>query len=221
VRSDRAARSFFPGRPNVSSKSRRTSAGTEVSIWIAPSHDPAKGVDMDKKALEARAYHELKEYLVVTLYLWVFLGAFVLYKTIILDQDNDFVEHGVALINALVLGKFMLLAKAFHPGRRAENAPLIYPTLLKAALFALILAVFKVIEDVIVGHFRGKSFNESIADLGGGNWRSILVLTVILFVVLIPLTAFGELGRVVGEEKLRSHFLRPRDPSKSFDQQFS
>jgi hypothetical protein len=29
--------------------------------------------------------------------------------------------------------------------------------------------------------------------------------------VLIPLTAFGELGRVVGEDKLRALFLRPRD----------
>lgn len=176
---------------------------------------------MDKKALETRAYRELKEYLAVTLYLWVFFGLFILYKSVILDQDTDFVEHGVALVNALVLGKFMLLAKAFHPGRRAENAPLIYPTLLKSALFASILAVCKVLEEIIVGHFRGKSFNESIADLGGGSWRSILVLTLILFVVLIPFTAFGELGRVVGEEKLRSHFLRPRDPSKSFDQQFS
>jgi hypothetical protein len=34
-----------------------------------------------------------------------------------------------------------------------------------------------------------------------------------LFVVLLPLIAFGELDRVVGEGKVARLFLRPRDTS--------
>jgi hypothetical protein len=185
-----------------------------------PSSTDVEKDDMDKKTLEEKAVHEFKEFIFVSLYLWIFLTMFIEFKSIILAENHiDFVAHGVALINALVLGKFMLIAKAFHPGRRAEGAPLIYPTLLKSAIFALVLMVCKILEDVIVGYFHGKSFIDSIADPGGGSWKALLAFTAMLFVVLIPLTAFGELERVVGEEKLHGLFLGPRDLSKPFGQQ--
>jgi hypothetical protein len=172
-----------------------------------------------KTKLKAKAVHELREYLFVSLYLWIFLAMFVQSKSLVLAEHHiDFTAHGVALINALVLGKFLLIARAFHPGKRAEDAPLIYPTLLKAAILAIMVAILKVLEDMIVGHFRGKSLAESIADIGGGSGKAMLVMTLMLFVVLIPLTAFGELQRVIGEEKLQALFLRPRDPSKPFGQ---
>jgi hypothetical protein len=173
----------------------------------------------DAKTIKQKAIRELKELLIITAYLWVIFGMFVLYKSTILREPVDALAHGVALINALVLAKFMLLAKPFRPGRQADDAPLIYPTLLKSAIFAVVLAVLKIVEDVLVGYFHGKPFAESIADLGGGSWRVALIFTVILFVVLIPLIAFGELDRVVGVGKVGALFLRPRDVSKPFGQQ--
>lgn len=177
-------------------------------------------MDKEGKTLKQKALHELREFIWISFYLFVFFWTFLVYRSIILHgQEFDITAHGIALINALVLGKFMLLAKAFRPARKADNAPLIYPTLLKSAVFAIFLALCKILEDVIVGHFHGKSFGDSIAHLSGGGWRALLIFTVILFVVLIPLTAFGELERVVGEERLHGLFLRPRDLSKPFGQQ--
>jgi len=172
------------------------------------------------KILEKKAIHEFKELLGVSLYLFIFFGMFIVYKGIVLRQHQiDFAAHGVALINALVLGKFLLIAKAFHPGKEADNKPLVYPTLLKSAIFAPVLMVCKILEDAAVGHFHGESFVGSLADLGGGSWNAVLVLTGMLFVVLLPLIAFGELDRVVGEGRVRRLFFRPRDLSKPFDQQ--
>ena len=177
-------------------------------------------MNTQRKTLKEKAIHEFKEYLAVSFYLFIFLGMFSVYKGIILRQNEiDFAAHGVALINALVLGKFMLIAKAFHPAKEAVNMPLVYPALLKSAISALVLMVCKILEDATVGHFHGKSFMESIADLGGGSWTVLLIFTVMLFVVLLPLTAFGELDRVVGEGRVGRLFFRPRDMSKPFDQQ--
>lgn len=168
-----------------------------------------------KTTLKAKAIREFKELLFVSFYLWIFLAMFVQYKSLVLaEQHIDFAAHGVALINALVLAKFLLIVRAFHPGRRADDAPLIYPTLLKSAILAIATMVLKIIEDLIVGHFHGKSVADSLADLGGGSGKAMLIFTVMLFVVLIPLTAFGELGRVIGEEKLHALFLRPRDDQR-------
>jgi hypothetical protein len=176
---------------------------------------------MDKtgKTLKQKAIHELEEFLYVTLYLWIFFATFVLYKAAILGERVDVVAHGFALINALVFAKFLPVVKAFHPGHQVDQKPLIYPTLVKSAIFAVVLAILKILEDVAIGYFHGKSFAGSIADLGGGSWSAVLIFAVILFVVLIPLIAFGELERVVGEGKVAALFLRPRDASKPFGQQ--
>ena len=83
--------------------------------------------------LKQRAYRELQEYLVIVLYLWVVFGLFLLYKSVILNEEHiSYLARGIALINALVLGKFVLIPRAFHLGDQADDAPLIYPTVLKA-----------------------------------------------------------------------------------------
>ena len=166
------------------------------------------------EALKQKAYHELKEYFVIVLYLWVVFGLFLLYKSMILNEEHiSTIAHGIALINALVLGKFVLIAKAFRLGETADGAPLAYPTVLKSALFSLVLAACKILEDAAVGFFHGKSFSQSIADLGGGTLKGILTLTVLMFVMFIPFFGFGELRRVLGEGKLAQLFFRSRDVS--------
>ena len=167
------------------------------------------------EALKQKAHHELKEFFIIVLYLWVVFGLFLVYKSVILDEEHiSYVAHGVALINALVLGKFVLIARAFHLGDTSEKAPLIYPTLLKSALFSIVLAICKLLEDAAVGFYHKKSIPQSIGDLGGGTLKGILTLTVLLFVLLIPFSAFGELQRVLGEGRLAHLFLRPRDLSE-------
>jgi len=158
-----------------------------------------------------RAYEQVKEFIVVALYLWLVFGLFILYKSVVLAEHHiKFAYHGLALINALALAKIMLVAKDLHLGERFREAPLIYPTLFKAGLFSLVLACFKIVEDAAVGFYHKESFHRSIEDLGGGSLKGILVLTLILFVILIPFVGFGELQRVLGKEQLAQIFFRQR-----------
>lgn len=166
------------------------------------------------KALKEKAQHELKEFLIIVLYLWIIFGLFLLYKSVILDESIGYLSHGVALINALVLGKFVLIARAFHLGDTAEHVPLIYPTLLKSALFSILLACCKILEEAAVGFYHGESFSESIANLGGGTLKGILTLSLMLFVLLIPFFGYGELRRVLGEDRLGQLFFRSRNVSE-------
>ena len=162
------------------------------------------------------AYEQLKEYFVVAVYLWIVFGLLVMFKAVILaEQRIAFVYHGFAIINALALAKVMLVAKDLHLGERFDEAPLIYPTVLKSALFAVVLACFKILEETAIGLYHGKSFRQSIAELGGGSWTAILTLTLLMFVVLIPFVGFGELQRVLGAGKLAQIFFHPRISSES------
>lgn len=170
---------------------------------------------LSAQALKQKAYHEMKEFFLIALYLWVVFGLFVLYKSVLLAEEHvSFAFQGFALINALAFGKIILIARALHFGEGFDDAPLIYPTLLKSALFTLVLTFCKILEEAAVGHFHGKSFQESLSDLGGGTLRGMLTLSVLLFVMLIPFFAIGELQRVLGEGKLSQLFFRSRVPAE-------
>jgi hypothetical protein len=163
---------------------------------------------MDKAAIKRKVIEATKEYLVMVAYLWVILGLFAVYRAVILAQDVSVLGQGIVIINALVLGKVMIFAKELHLGEVSKDRPLIYPTLLKSALFSIVLAFFKVLEEALRGLFKGESIRQSIADVGGGTWEGILCVTAIMFVALIPFFAFSELQRVFGKARLRELFFR-------------
>ena len=164
-----------------------------------------------KQPLKQKVVHEMREYLVISFYLFVVFSLLVVYKSLILAEHHiDFVHHGVALISTLALAKVMLTAQELHLADWFGDAPLIYPTLVKSFVFTVVLACFKVAEEVVVGRIHGKSFHESIADLGGGTWKGILTLAMLLCIMLIPFFGFTELRRVFGPDRLVGVFFRPR-----------
>lgn len=163
----------------------------------------------NRASIKQRFYKVMKEFFFIAIYLWLVFALFVVYRSVILAQQHiPPLEKGFAVINALVLGIVMLVAKGLHLGDTSHNAPLIYPTLAKSALFSLVMALFKILEEWAQGLYHGRSFEESIANLGGGTWQGILCLMGLLFVLLIPFFAFTELQRVVGKDKLRELFFR-------------
>ncbi|HXX56322.1 MAG TPA: hypothetical protein VEJ17_00855 [Candidatus Nitrosotalea sp.] len=164
-----------------------------------------------KEALKQKALFEMKEFAIIALYLWIVLALFLLYKSVLLNEEHiSYLTQGMAIINALVLGKIILIAKALHLGDNFNNMPAIYPTIFKSALFAAVLAVFKLLEAFIISLIHGQSFQTAIADFGGGTAKGILTLTFLMFVVLIPFFGFGELQRVLGEGQIAKIFFGPR-----------
>ena len=161
--------------------------------------------------LKQKAYHEMKEFFVIACYLWLVFALLVLYKSVILSENHiPFAAHGLALLNALALAKVMLVAQELHLADQFKGAPLIYPTLFKSAVFAIILGFFKLLEEWAVGWYHGKSFSESMTSIGGGTLNGILSLILLLAVLLIPFFGFTELCRVFGEDKLVKVFFTSR-----------
>jgi hypothetical protein len=63
--------------------------------------------------LQQRAMHELKEFAIVAVYLYITLGAVILMKTAVLHaQSIEFGFWGVPAVKAAVLAKFMLIGNA-------------------------------------------------------------------------------------------------------------
>lgn len=163
---------------------------------------------LDRHALRDKALVEAKNFSVIVGYLWVLFILLEAHKWVILRQHNMSSEFGYkvgfSLINALVLGKVIFIAEALQAGERLRGKPLIYSILYKSAVFSIILMCFHFVEQVLVGMFHGKTVAQSIPEIGGGGLEGILIVGVFMFVVLMPFVAFRELGRIMGEDKLKS-----------------
>ena len=153
---------------------------------------------------------EAKKLLWIFAYLWVLLGLFALHKSIVLG-DPSFYHQGFAIINAFVLAKIIFFAEEFHVAEELKDRPLIYPIVYRSAVFSMILIVFHVIEEVIVGMWKGKTLMDSIS---ANSFLEMLVLAVIMFVVLMPFFALREVARDIGGDKLYEQFFLRR--SRSF-----
>lgn len=158
--------------------------------------------------LKTRALHEARQFFWIFVYLWLCFGLFVLYKSLILaQQDIDYTGYGVAFVKALVLGKVILIAEGLNVAEHHKDKPLIYPTLYKSVVFFVILVVFSILEHVVRGLFKHETIAESLSEIGGGSLPAILAGGLVMFVALVPFFAFREIGRVLGENKLYHLFF--------------
>jgi hypothetical protein len=163
------------------------------------------------RILAGKILQGIKEYLFITLYLWVVFALFALYRSVILAENGiAFTPQGFALINALAMAKVILTAQKLRLADQFKDAPLIYPTLVKSAAFTVVLTCFKVLEAFAVSKYRGRSFREGIEEIGDGTLSGFLSLMVILLVLLIPFFGFTELRRVFGQDKLERAFFKSR-----------
>lgn len=161
-----------------------------------------------KVTLRQRAEHELKELAVISAYLYITLGAVIMMKTALLHTEGiAFTPWGIAIVKAVVLGKFVLLGNLAHVGGRDISGPLIWPTLRRAFAFLVLLVILTIIEEVVVGLFHHRSIAASLGELFGARLQETLAGYLIMLLVLIPFFAFRVLSEALGDGRLERMFF--------------
>jgi len=149
------------------------------------------------------------EYWINVAYLTLVFAAFTQYRRFVLAaHDITYTNYGVALIEALILAKVVMIGDVLRLGRRLEHKPLIYSTLLKTVVFSLFVGAFTLIEQVIKGLWSGKGLTGGLVELLGKGHHELLAGCLVTFVAFIPFFAFKELERVLGEDKIWALFFR-------------
>jgi hypothetical protein len=170
--------------------------------------------DEQKRKVKERAVTELKRYAAIASYLWVLFSLFELHRVAVLRGVNDSSISGYRIffagVNALIMGKIILIGEALHVGQRLSEGRLIFSALYRAAMLGLLALGFNLVEGVIDGLIHGKSAVASIPRMGGGGLEGMVLYGVIAFVVLIPFCLFTELQQSLGKDKLNSLILQKR-----------
>ena len=163
------------------------------------------------RSLKERAIEEFKAYWVITLYLWLFLGSFTIYRRLILAETGvAYLHYGIALIEALVIAKVVLIGRVFGFSRRFDHLPLIAPVIYKSLLFALLVMLFGVLEKTIEGLIHHEGLAGGVHKIADAGRYEIGARTLMLTVAFVPFFAFSEVSRVLGRREFGALFFARR-----------
>jgi hypothetical protein len=163
--------------------------------------------------LKQKAMHELVQLVAIFLYLAFFFCALATYSMLLLKEFRvSYFTYGFALINALVIAKVILIGEYAHLGKKHEAKPLLLAAIYKALLFTLLVFAFHVIEELIRLLIHRGNMATALREI---HIDDLLGRSLVVFCTFIPLFAFRELQRVLGEEKFRALFFRTLEPEKS------
>jgi hypothetical protein len=161
-----------------------------------------------KTGLGQRLKEEFRAFWLITFYLWIFLGSFTIYRRIVIEDTSAmYLHYGVALIEALVIAKVILIGNIFGFTRRFDNRPLIVPVAYKSIVFALLVLLFAVVEHIVEGWFHKQSIQVSLAKITDLGARELGARVLLLVVAFVPIFACGEIGRALGGDRLLHLFF--------------
>ncbi len=161
------------------------------------------------KSFKTGAIEETKKLFRVFVYIWILLTVLSLHKAFIFNENVLTYQQGFAIINAFALAKIVVVGQDLRLGERlTRSLPLIYVILFRAAIFAILLIGFHVLEEMLIGMWHGKPAAEAVPTLGDGSLQAILMLDTIVFVALIPFFGFLEIEQAIGPEQLRAILMR-------------
>jgi hypothetical protein len=163
-----------------------------------------------KAELKQKAKHEGRELLVIFLYLAFFFCSLATYNILLLREYHveQYWNFAFALINALVVAKVILIGEYAHVGKRHEDKPLFVSAIWKAFLFGLLVFAFHVVEEVIKRLIHGADVATASRDI---RIDELLARSLIVFCTFIPLFAFREFRRKMGEEEFHAMVFGSRE----------
>ena len=158
--------------------------------------------DSEHKSRKEKAKHELKEMLVIFGYLAFFFCALVTYDMLLLNEYHiKQWDYAFALINALVITKVIMIGEYAKLGRRYEAGSLFVSAVWKAFVFTLLVFCFHVVEEVIKRLIHGDAMAAAARNI---RFDKIAGASIVVFCTFIPLFAFREFRRVVGEKEFQA-----------------
>lgn len=155
--------------------------------------------------------HELAVWGAVALYLFICFSAILLYGWAQGGTEKAATENFVfAAIRGIVLGKFVLAGKIFGVGEMAAERPLASRILWRAAALLLLTVLFVMVEEMVVGLFKGETALQGLGDFFARGAADIAASSFLMLLIIVPLAAMLEVSRTVDQAVLRQVLFKGR-----------
>lgn len=163
----------------------------------------------DSKGKGEKLLEELQKYALISAYLFICFAVILLYQTSMQDSGAQppTVPWSLALVKALVLGKFILIGDALSIGQRARRHPLLYRIAWKSLAMLIVLILFKALEELIVGWVHGSTTAQVFGEFMEKTWLQHWAPLLLMLLILVPMITASEIYRAVGPKQFHN-FLK-------------
>ena len=152
---------------------------------------------------------ELRQFAILSLYLYICFGAVLLYTAAVLRAHGvAYAPYGFAVIKSLIMAKFILIGDSLEIGDiHRRRGRLIYAILYKSVVYLIFLVILSVIEEIAAGLIHGRSVTASLSDMGGGTGLQILATCFLIWLILLPIVGLQQITNVLGSGVLHRMFF--------------
>lgn len=148
--------------------------------------------------------HELMVWAWISAYLFIFFTAILLYGWEKAGTGGRAVtELGLAAVQAVVLGKFVLFGKILGLGELPTEEPLYVRVLRRTLGVLIVVAVFMALEEVGMAVLRGGRVMDGMSTLAAHGAAEILIIMLLMFLILLPLSVLLEFSRHIPPAEIR------------------
>ena len=111
------------------------------------------------------------------------------------------------MVQALVIGKFILIGDALKAGHTSTSHPLLQRVAWRSLAMLVVLVVFKMLEEVIVALVHGTPLASLLEEIAGRPLWVTLAPVLLMLLILVPMITAAEIHRTVGAERFRQLLL--------------
>jgi hypothetical protein len=166
-------------------------------------------------SLRAKAASELRELVVLTVYLWLCFGAVIFLKDAILEAHGiAALPLGFAAIKAVVCAKFVMIGRLLPVAARRTGERFVVAILRRSLALLVILIALTLVEHIVLAMIHGQPLAEAMASLGGGTAYQMAATIAIMLLILVPYVAFHALDEALGKGTMRRLLLERQRPPR-------
>jgi hypothetical protein len=157
------------------------------------------------ETLRRKVAQEFWQLISLTAYLGVFFCVLDTYSMLLMNQFHiAYFAYGTALVNAVLVAKAILIGEAISLGQRFEQKPVLYSAIAKATMFAWLVFVLHLLEEMIKSLIVGKTVAATFEDI---RFDGLLMRTIVILCAFVPLFMFSEMRRAIGRDAFRNILL--------------
>jgi len=158
---------------------------------------------MPRTSIREQALFELREFCILSVYLWVCFAAIVFLKYSILRQEGvAYLPFGMAAIKAVVSAKFLMLGNVLRWSGGHAGERLVVTILRRTLALLILLVVLTTLEEVALAAIYGRPIFTAVEDVGGSTAMQSAASIFVMLLILIPYVGMRSLGEVMGEDVL-------------------
>ena len=153
----------------------------------------------------------LQKWLILASYFALWFSALTFYNEAALHLEaSRVIGYGVALIQALLLSKFLVSAEFFQPVGSMYKSNIYLAVIVRTTIDSIFVLISRVFSVGLEGALKHDGFVESMLNFCQGDVLHILSLFCMYWLIVLPYVAYCLLQHIAGDQSLQSFLMANR-----------